>query len=285
MLNHPEDVWAADIPAIAAATARSVRSAVHLHPPKTGGSTFQGALRTSPGWDGIEFPSLWRTTNPCSCSAGCRDAPRPPLSAADLPESGGSLLLGVHHVTYAEVCWLRETLAQHGGRVDVTFMTVRPTRQRLVSIFRDYWTEVRIAEEYAQGAPAASPHRATVVRSYAADSRHYLRPDGSIDGTSWFRAFSVHGSGSPFFMREVFDDPQTVRDEIDTGRLTLVPSSQIDAVLTDLTGSPPKHRVRVSAPIHPEAVAAALDDASDLIDELARRDDEYEWMSDNPVAS
>lgn len=253
---------------------------LYLHPPKTGGSTFQETARQSPGWDGIDLPSLWRMTNPCQCGTGCRDAPRPPLSADSLPASGGSLLVSLSHVPYSAAAWLRERITDQGGTVDGVLMTVRPSRERLVSMFRDYWTQVRLAEDYASGATTANGHRLEVVRHYANDSRHYLRQDGSIDGRAWFSAFAEHGSGTTFFLSDVFDDPRIARDEIDTGRLTLVPMSQIDAVLTDLTGSPPRRRARVSEPIHAEAVAAALEDASELIDELARRDAAYEWMAE-----
>lgn len=281
-MGIPEDIWGPDLPALALWSSQVRRSWVFLHPPKTGGSTFAQTLTSHPDWMSVNLTALWRTDKPCTCGTGCRHAPRPtPLNVDDFT-ARPSLLISAGHVTYEPVNWIRDEIRSRGGRVDATVMTVRPIRNRLTSMFRDYWTQVRIAAEHAAKQVQLSAHRAVVVQQYADDSRHYLRDNNSIDGRAWFRAFAEHGTGgAPFFMSDFFSDPAQAREAIESGNLTLFPTASLDALLTDICGVAPPRRSRVSSPAHPEAVAAALSDAADLIEDLARRDDGYSWMTDS----
>lgn len=273
--------WLQDVPAISEVSARAGRTLLFLHPPKTGGTTFGNALKRTEGWARIVMRVPWSLGNPCPCGTGCSKAPRSLNVEAISPfEPGFSLVVSVGHVTYAAVSWLLEQICLNGGKVDDVIMTVRPIRNRLESMFRDYWTQVRIAEEISLGTREEDPHRSLMVRRYAEDSRNYLLPNGSIDGRAWFEAFAQHGTGGPpFFLSNIFTTSEEARQRVDAGELELLRTAEIDSKLVELTGNPPQERGRVSRPIHAEAVHNALISSRDLIDELALRDEAYAWMS------
>lgn len=276
-LPTPAEAWGPDLPALAQISAASRRSWIFVHPPKSGGTTLWSAFDASPDWRHHRLVALERFSTPCECGSGCPHGPRDTrIVDPTWARTTESLLVAVGHVPYSVGAWLRDALTDEGGRVDKTVMTIRPTRDRVVSMFRDYWTQVRLARDAENGAEL-SPHRLLDVRGYANDARHYERRDGSIDGRRWFTSFARYGSGTPFFLSEIFDGPDHAEAEVANGRLTLLQTSNIDSWITGILGSPPV-RARVSSPAHPEAVEAALADARDLVDELARRDDDYAWM-------
>ena len=144
-------------------------------------------------------------------------------------------------------------------------------------MFRDYWTQVEAAERSQTGEVQLTEHVQRQVARYLDDSRNYRRRNGAIDGRLWFRAFSEHGGGVPFFLDDIFDgDAQALRAATESGELTLLPTSRIDSAVSRLTGEPTPRRQRVSSPTLSPYVHQALRDAEGSIDLLADRDAPFE---------
>jgi len=143
-------------------------------------------------------------------------------------------------------------------------------------MFGDYWTHAAIASGILPN-PILTPHRRRAIARYATDSVHYRTAEGPIDGVGWFRSFARYGPGVVFSLDEAFDgDPARLQRELDSGALRLVPTSSMDAFITEFTGLVSSPRRRTSLLAKDPAVEAALADAADLIDELAVRDARFD---------
>jgi hypothetical protein len=76
-----------------------------------------------------------------------------------------------------------------------------------------------------------------------------------------------------FSLDEVFGgDVTRMQRELESGSLIALQTSKIDEFIEGISGLPAPPRIRLSRTAHDPAVEAALDDAADLIEDLARRD-------------
>jgi len=251
-------------------------ASVFLHMPKTGGTSLQSALLGSPSIRFLVLPLSTVSSSGCQCGAKgqCNDHGMRAVLGEPTQEgqSNRPVVIKLNHESYRAVDWVRKA-AGRGSVPPTTLLAVRPRRDRLRSVFRDYWTQVGIASGKFSEEKELTPHRVRVVANYARDSLYYLGADGSIDGVAWFSAFREHGTGVAFSLDEVFDgDVVRMQRELDTGALRLVPTKNVGIFIEELTGMPAAPRKRVSKVVGDPAVEAALDDAADLIEELARRD-------------
>jgi hypothetical protein len=259
---------------------------VFLHPPKSGGTSVSKSLFDSPHANGAWLNALKRDeSGVCSCGDLNCEGPRggsfDPFemeAAAELGERRQTRLF-VGHKNYSFIKMVTDALGTTDKRGSV-FATARPARQRLVSVFRDYWTQV---ESFRGNAPVnrnlnsdACPKTENAVGlGYLNDSKHYEDEKGNIDGVGWFSAFQVHGPGVPFFWDDFFEgDFPLFRRLIRSKRLRVIDIKHLDAFVEEVTGSL-QPRSRMSLPINP-AVQKALEDASDAIDSLALRDAKFD---------
>lgn len=269
--------WAVHVDSIAAAAKKSQKAVAFLHLAKTGGSTIENHFSISPGWTKLRLPSSFGDPNGCEC--GGADCPHD-LEKLGIPQlrenSCNSLFLKFLHERYETVRWMLDELARAGGPFELV-TTVRPVRQRIVSMFTDYWTQVFTADRYHAGEIDLSPHRLNVVSNYFLDSNHY-RQGRVIDGEAWFRSFSVHGAGVPFLLSEVFgDSPDGFHRVLDSGVLRVVPTSQLDDFLFDLTGEMITERVRTSVSLA-SPLTNALMNAETLIDQLVEKEAPFDQV-------
>lgn len=268
--NRHVQAWTPTLAALADAAQGVERVILVLHLPKTGGTTLGAALARSRRWRWASLPPL----------AG---APVTDLAPRDLGlhrsrAAAGALAIHLPHVTIVAAGWLAGRLAADGVPVETTLVMVRPVRERLASLFADYWTQVAIAEEVEAGCREPAPGTAHVLARYLQDSRHYRRR-GRIDGRSWFRAFGIHGGGMPFFLSDVFPSgPSALSEAVESGAITVRPSSGLDTLISDLTGEPAPMRRRVSEVKDRPDVEQALLSAHREVARLAERDDPYDTL-------
>ena len=270
------------VPRIAAASRLSRRTLIFLHIQKVGGTTLVRNLRADPNWLQLYLPGA-STTRSCACGSADCPTTRGTTDLAGHPDetlANLSISLRAIHEDYSTVSRLRDAVHAAGGIVtEPITMLVRPVRERLTSIFTDYWTQVAEAERAADDRSALTWHEARTLGGYLQDSIHYRDADGRIDGVGWYRAFAEHGSGAPFFLDQVFDgSPQRLEEEARAGRLRLIPTSGLDAFQEELMGAGARTRHRVSRAAEAGAVSAALSDAAPLIDQLATRDARYDAL-------
>lgn len=269
--------WAVHVDPIAAAAKKSQKAVAFLHLPKTGGSTIEKHFSIAPGWTKVHLLPSVGDPNRCECrGADCQWN----LEKLGIPpwheNSCNSLLLKFPHERYETVRWMLDELARAGCPFELV-TTVRPVRQRIVSMFTDYWTQVFTAERYHAGEIDLSPHRLNIVSNFFLDSNHY-RQGRVIDGEAWFRAFSVHGPGVPFLLSEVFgDSPDGFHRVLDSGALRVVPTSQLDDFLFDLTGEMIIERVRTSVSLA-SPLRNALMNAETLIDQLVEKEAPFDQV-------
>lgn len=276
----PYDVaWGPLLEAVAAAARRAPQTLVYLHLPKTGGTTVARTLEASSSWSLVRLPLSLVGRQGCSCGQQpCVEdtfrAEALALQTADSPAR--PLFIKFSHESFAAVEWLVEGLRSRGATLPTTVMAVRPARARLVSAFRDYWTQVGLAEAALDGTATMSAHRIRVTNQYLADSAHYRREDGSINGPVWFSAFAQYGPGVPFSLAEVFVSPERLDRALTHGHLVATPTADLSATMGALTGLPFDQRHRVSRPTATEAVTDALQASQDVIDAIALRDAEFD---------
>jgi len=250
-----------------------------LHMPKTGGSSLALALRTSPFITAEFLPLNSVPRNACECgvTSWCVDHHRRAAIRArgDDPTSDRPLVVKFSHESYGAADWVRQTARRDGLSLPVV-LPVRPRHARLRSAFTDYWTQIALATgQLTDRTP--TPHVRRVLAMLKADSVHYRTAEGPIDGVGWFRSFARYGPGVVFSLDEAFDgDPARLQRELDSGALRLVPTSSMDAFITEFTGLVSSPRRRTSLLAKDPAVEAALADAADLIDELAVRDARFD---------
>ncbi|MBU3701565.1 MAG: hypothetical protein FGM58_05915 [Acidimicrobiia bacterium] len=244
--------------------------------PKTGGSSLTYSLKWSPDHVYVQLPLSSVAPDACECGAesGCVDhRDRQRIDSWNSEHLvARPLVVKLHHESYDAVEWVLGPARQDSAHRRVA-LPVRERRARLRSMFTDYWTQVSIAAGLLTDDMPSSAHRMREFQRYSADSLHYRRADGSIDGVAWFSSFQRHGAGLPFFLDEVFGgDVGRLERELDVGRLRLVSTSGLDAYIEECTGRPALAAKRVSRTDRDPAVAAALADAAHLIEELAERD-------------
>ena len=189
------------------ASARAKETIVFLHLPKTGGSTFNYSVRNSDDWIEYKFPSLHaKTGKACGCLDPLCDHElsyiKKLATINDSIDDTKHLFVTSGHSTFAESTWLAERLSTKKGTPTI-LAVVRPARERVVSMFRDYWEQVATAEDYIAETKTASVHRQAIGRRYLADSRHYRDETGRIDGLAWFSTFAQYRGGVTFLMEHV----------------------------------------------------------------------------------
>lgn len=257
-------VWNADSDRLRRLVAAADRTELFLHLPKTGGSSLTLALARDPRHLLVQCPRTYWTPGPLPSERHLLRSVDPALGA------GRTVVLKFGHERYAAAEWLAR---RAGGPPIVTWTIVRPARSRLRSMFTDYWMRVAEAEKVERGAPV-EPHRRPVLSGYRADAVHYRDPDGAIDGRAWFTAFAAHGSGMPFFLDEVFGTPHRLRRLLDRGAVVAIPTTGVDALMAERGLENVRQRVSTNRDDPP--VRDALAASADLVDELARRDADYD---------
>ena len=242
------------------------QSIAYLHLPKTGGTSLRSALMASPDWTVV---------TPQRHAAG--PPPIPPIPP--IPPNSGTgpgFCLGLEHEPYDALEWWRARLGRHGVTIGRTLTTVRPARERVVSMFHFYWTLVHEAEAATRGELQLPPDVARVADYHRHDARHYRSDDGTIDGRKWFGAFDLLTHDVTFFLDDVFGgSPERLRRAVGSDGLELVRAEEVDALQRSLTGGVGP-RLRTRTRLDPERLETAARTAADLIDRLAARDADYD---------
>jgi len=272
--------WRTAVPGVVACAAVASSTELFLHLPKTGGVSMVHTAARAPGWFSVVMRASGSSAHP-PCWCGTQGSPKcicgtvaDPVAVGRAGATGRHLQVSVGHSTFGQAEWLRRRLVRAGNPAIRTVVAVRPVRDRLRSMFGFYWDALL--------EPWSDEHLATfsavwhrVLADRRADARHYLRPDGSIDGAAWFRAFAIHTGGVNFFLTDVFGSPRALARALDRG-LVAVPTSRIDAFATSHYGVEP-HRANVTglSLSHPLMVAA-LAEAEAEFEACARRDDPFD---------
>lgn len=279
-LARYDAAWSRAFPSLATTALSAPAIVVNLHLPKTGGTSLTTSVAASRSWAVARFHLSSTPWGICACGdADCEAGARRVRSLLTTPDelAHRRLFIKVGHERYSGIDWLRARLAEQDATISRTIMSVRPVRQRLVSMFTDYWTHVFAADDADAGRGNLTPHLNRTAHAYQRDAVHYRRPDGSIDGRGWFGAFGDHGGGVVFYLDEAFDgSPERFACVVESGELALAPTSNLDSLIQELTGDAPRERRRVSRVGRSPAVAEAIEDCTDLLDELAQRDAVYD---------
>ena len=267
-------------------SARVARETIFfLHVVKSGGSTFVSSLITSKKWRSAEFPyppsptSSGRRMNRWSRAEGepwLQDLQK--VRSRMSPQRG--LVVWGGHPTFDHISWLAAELTPAQQKPQVVSL-FRPTRERAVSRFRDYWARAALGELPTRAAAKHNRQNGNLpfetfqqdIREFKADSIHYRDSHGAIDGPLWFHTVLTH-PGLPFLLKDIFGPVGALDDALNSGRLTFIPTTNIDAEITRLTGSRPV-RVRVSPPKPPD-VALAIEQSAELIQQMVDEDAEHE---------
>lgn len=280
MNNVYQRAWGDLVPSLAQATRRAPSALTFLHLPKSGGSTVGISFDRSLVWDTVRLPwSAWDgATCECGSTEGCVDHSKIEhiRDLENKTDRGNPFFIKLAHENYQAVQWLHSRIQESGGSLNRSFTTVRPIRNRLVSMFMDYWTQVSRIQSPSD--IDLKPHVERMLQAYEQDAKHYLDESGYLNGIAWFRAFAEHGGGVPFFLSEVFESPDELAAEVASGRLEVIPTREIDNVISNLTGINEIKRQRVSTMNDNEAVLNAIAEAGELIESLAARDTEYETV-------
>jgi hypothetical protein len=150
---------------------------------------------------------------------------------------------------------------------------VRPTRARLVSAFTDFWTQVAAVEAHGPGVAVDAHDRGTFA-AHLVLAAQYRDDRGALDGPGWFAGFAADGGGVDFFLDQIFADPAEIAAATGSG-LRLVPTSGVDDLVAELTGTTAERR-RVSTVAADPRVVDAIRDAGAVIDATVLRDADYE---------
>lgn len=272
--------WSGVVECITSNSHPSSRIVAFLHAAKTGGSSIGDAFNRAPAWNDNRMTESYLEGDLCMCGErSCQHFTRFLLTRGHGSAAlrGGSYFLHFAHERYRAIQWCMEALERRGRQIEVSYMTHRSAKDRLVSMFCDYW---KMATMEVVGESHES-HGARVHGRYREDGKHYMDSAGRIDGCAWLRSVAEHGTGMPFFLHEMFDGSVTgFRVALATGELALVRLDEVDDWIGQMTGVRPTTRARVSSTNRPREVAAALEDATALIDELAERDWEYDQAAD-----
>ena len=160
-------------------------------------------------------------------------------------------------------------------------MTYRPTRDRLISRFKDYWARAAMAQLSRR--KIASLNRSGEMmplddffrdlQDFHRDSLNYRTTDGQIDGFRWFR--DVYATPPfPFLLNEIFESPDVLREALSSGKLRVVPIEDLDRVASELTRTKPR-RMRVS-PATPPEVLAGINESHEMIQRMVDSDVPFE---------
>ncbi|MBU3701564.1 MAG: hypothetical protein FGM58_05910 [Acidimicrobiia bacterium] len=257
---------------------RAPETMLMVHLPKTGGTSLADALSRSPDHAVLRLPLSTVSPFMCECGApsDCTDHAKRAaiMSWRSSRRIARPLVVKFNHETYGAVDWVRRAAGDESLPV---LMAVRPRRDRLRSVFTDYWTRVAVGTGRVAFEAPPNPHLLRTGRRYTIDAMNYGDLTSGIDGVPWWSAFGRYGPGVPFFMDEVFaGDVGRLERELESGRLRLVTTARLDQFLGEFLGSPAASRRRVSRTAHEPTVVAALADAAHLVDELAERDASFD---------
>ena len=183
-----------------------------LHPPKSAGSSFKKSISLSKNWDLVDCSSV-APDQVCSCGTQSCEKVRTSrehyLRILNSGLSGNGAVIDFGHRSLDSVTsWLATNpIPRKNENFEQKLTLVIPYRKeldRVVSAYKFYWsrsfgiTTHYLDEEFPE-------HFSRIKASYASDSLHYLRGDGSIDVDLWFQAFNSFGLGGvPFFSSEIF---------------------------------------------------------------------------------
>lgn len=275
-MNHYRRAWGDLRRPLRRAIRESPSATLILHMPKTGGSTLNRFVGQSPslGYLALPLSDVPRGACECGATSACTDhRKRAAIRTGDHGRSSDlPLMVKFNHESYGAVDWVRSATRMRAESLPVLLM-VRPRRVRLKSMFTDYWTQVATGMGELDDYGSTTPHRQRQLKKYLDDAPHYRVADGSIDGMAWFESFSRYGPGVVFSLDEVFGgDVTRMQRELESGSLIALQTSKIDEFIGGISGLPAPPRIRLSRTAHDPAVEAALDDAADLIEDLARRD-------------
>jgi hypothetical protein len=276
-----ELAWNGLVNPLSQASTNAIETIAFLHLPKTGGSSLISQVKKAPDWQDVYLPLSSIPIDLCACgNEGCSHADRRNAIRRLTPSSTAvkRLMVKFGHEKYSAVEWLRSQLEGNGASLDQTIVFVRPVMKRIESMFKDYWTQVGIADAFASGDVNLSPHNISAFLKYQSDAAHYRDSAGRINGVAWFKSFAENGGGIPFFLDEVFKSPEQMYDEGTSGRLTVVPTANMDNWITTYVRNASLERKRVSQPDNPEFVRKAIEDARDIISDLSLRDKAYDTV-------
>lgn len=273
---------------IAQHRAPSSRIIAFLHAAKTGGSSIGASIPSCGRWWISRMKESYVPLSECYCrDRACTVAPgwtlKPPVTGS--PDAVPHYFCHFSHERYSAIRWFRDALAQRGVSLDAAYSVFRPARERLVSIFCDYWVQAMLLDSTQHMSEALRLHHYRIREQYRIDSEQYVDRHGRIDAIAWFRSYARHGAGMPFTMGEMFDGSVTsLRLALQSGDLTLLRMRDIDPWLRDLTGCSHVQRRRTSADKRPAAVVTALEEARDIIDALAETDWTYDQAADEHLS-
>jgi hypothetical protein len=268
--------WKSDVEEFIAGNSRSAPVVAYLHPPKTGGSSLIAAIDHSSLWNLVSLNASYKESAPIHRNLFLEGAF---VSGGDEPVDTRPVgtFFKFSHEKFDAVRWLWNAFDDAGVRLDCTCMSVRPIRQRLVSMFKDYWTQVYRFESGLLDDPGIPEWKKEIIYGYVADSRYYRDRNGNIAGRKWFEAFAEYGGGVPFFLDEIFEgDVDRFADCAASGKLKLLPSATIDDFIRDITEFRHLARARVSITNNIMNTDDEIEKSSDLIDALCQRDREFE---------
>ena len=258
---------------------------VFLHTAKSGGTSFGHAFIRSKHWSVIDIPyPIPRHYGDPADEVGVRRMPDRWFRAIERVHSTVSpstqlFVLG-GHPPYSHVSKLADEILPGHAEPHV-LMTYRPTRDRLVSRFKDYWARAALAQLSRR--KIASLNRSGEkmplddfrrdLQEFHRDSLNYRSADGRIDGSRWFRdVYAI--PAFPFLLNEIFESPDALSEALSSGKLRVVPIEDLDRVASELTSTKPR-RMRVS-PATPTEVLAAIDESQELIQRMVESDAPYE---------
>lgn len=267
---------------------------VFLHTAKAGGTSFGHAFIRSKHWSVIDLPyPPPRNYGDLSDDGSVVTTPDRWVRGIErlrnsVSKSSRLFVLG-GHPPYAHMSWLADEILS-GHAESHVLMTYRPTRDRLISRFKDYWSRAAMAElpwrKLASlnraGEKMPMEHFLRDLQEFQRDSLNYRSTDGRIDGLRWFR--DVYATPAfPFLLNEVFESPDALRDALSSGKLRVLPIENLDQVALKLTKTKP-HRMRVS-PATPPEVVTAISEAQEMIQRMVDSDAVYEEILQTHLAT
>lgn len=273
--DRPLSAWNPALQPLSAAVRQAREAFVFLHLPKTGGSSFGHTMTRAPDWVALKLPALHSKIGAvCNCGdPKCNFSNKSFETiekAPPLVDSTKSVFIMNGHSTFSELDWLTRQVSSRTAQAKM-IAVVRPARERIVSMFRDYWEQVTKAEIDAEESIQRASHIKTMRREYLTDAAHYRDEAGRIDGPRWFSTFAKYRGGITFQLDQVFDrKPEALAAALASGRLTVVPTGKLDDTLERMTGIKPERRRVSSQPS--DFLKTAIEESADLIDAIAALD-------------
>jgi hypothetical protein len=277
--NRPLSGWKPALQPLSAAVKQARETFVFLHLPKTGGSSFVYAMNNAPGWVGLKLPPLHSEAGKiCNCGDPKCDSPNRSMDKiaklAPTLDSTKGLFIMNGHSKFSELDWLTDQLSSRATQARM-IAVVRPARERVVSMFRDYWEQVNKAEIDTEETSQRAVHMKNVRNRYLADAAHYRDETGRIDGPRWFSTFARYRGGITFQLNQIFDQkPDVLAKALASGQLQAIPTFELDTALEKMTGIKPERRRVSSQPS--DFLTTAIEDSADLIDTIAAFDEPFD---------